>query len=91
MFMTSAPLIRATARAATIGSAGEFCVLSLQNNSKTGIQATGNASITNQPGQAAGIFPGFTLFESSATLGTATITTNVFPAAMPASMSAWIR
>src|SRR5688572_19435405 len=44
MFMTSAPLIRATARAATIGSAGEFCVLSLQNNSKTGIQATGNAT-----------------------------------------------
>ncbi len=45
MFMSSAPLIRATAQAATIGSAGEFCVLSLQNNSKTGIQATGNATI----------------------------------------------
>ena len=46
MFMTNAPLIKTTAQAATIGSAGEFCVLSLQNNSKTGIQATGSASIT---------------------------------------------
>ena len=45
MFMDSAPLIRATARAAAVGSTGEFCVLSLQNNSKTGIQATGNAVI----------------------------------------------
>ncbi len=46
MFMKNAPMIRTSATAATIGSAGEFCVLSLQNNSKTGIQATGNASIT---------------------------------------------
>jgi Flp pilus assembly protein TadG len=46
MFMTAAPLIRTTAIAATVSSAGEFCVLSLQNNNKTGIQATGNASIT---------------------------------------------
>ena len=41
MFMTNPPLIRTTAQAATVSSAGEFCVLSLQNNSKTGIQATG--------------------------------------------------
>jgi hypothetical protein len=46
MFMTSAPLIRTAATAATVSVEGEFCVLSLQNNSKTGIQATGNASIT---------------------------------------------
>ena len=45
MFMTNAPLIRTTAQAATVTAIGEFCVLSLQNNSKTGIQATGNASI----------------------------------------------
>lgn len=46
MFMANAPLIRTTATAATVSNAGEFCVLSLQNNSKTGIQATGNATIT---------------------------------------------
>ncbi|MEO5578762.1 MAG: hypothetical protein ABIR25_06920, partial [Sphingomicrobium sp.] len=34
-----------TATAATVSSAGEFCVLSLQNNSKTGIQVTGSATI----------------------------------------------
>jgi len=45
MFMTNPPMIRTTAQAATVSSAGEFCVLSLQNNSKTGLQATGNASI----------------------------------------------
>ena len=46
MFMANAPMIRTTATAATVSSDGEFCVLSLQNNSKTGIQATGSATIT---------------------------------------------
>ena len=46
MFMANAPMIRTTATAATVSNAGEFCVLSLQNNSKTGIQATGSATIT---------------------------------------------
>lgn len=46
MFMANAPLIKTAATAATVSSDGEFCVLSLQNNSKTGIQATGNATIT---------------------------------------------
>lgn len=46
MFMSSAPLIRTTAQAATVSTSGEFCVLSLQNNAKTGIQATGNAAVT---------------------------------------------
>ncbi len=46
MFMANAPLIKTTATAATVSSDGEFCVLSLQNNSKTGIQATGSATIT---------------------------------------------
>ncbi len=46
MFMAAAPMIKTSATAAAISSPGEFCVLSLQNNSKTGIQATGNASIT---------------------------------------------
>ena len=45
MFMANAPLITTRAQAATVSSAGEFCVLSLQNNSKTGIQATGSATI----------------------------------------------
>jgi len=45
MFMANAPLIRTSAQAATVSNAGEFCVLSLQNNSKTGIQATGNSSL----------------------------------------------
>jgi hypothetical protein len=46
MFMASPPLITATAQAAGVQVSGDFCVLSLQENSKTGIQATGNASIT---------------------------------------------
>ena len=46
MFMPNAPMIRTKARAAAVSSDGEFCVLSLQNNSKTGIQATGNATVT---------------------------------------------
>jgi Flp pilus assembly protein TadG len=46
MFLNSAPTITATAQAAAVQAVGDFCVLSLQNNSKTGIQATGNATIT---------------------------------------------
>ena len=46
MFLADAPVITATAQAAGVAASGDFCVLSLQNNSKTGIQATGNASIT---------------------------------------------
>ena len=46
MFMTNPPVIRTTAQAAAVSTEGEFCVLSLQNNGKTGIQATGSASIT---------------------------------------------
>lgn len=45
MFMTEAPLIRTSATAAAVQNSGRFCVLSLQNNSKTGLQASGNASI----------------------------------------------
>lgn len=45
IFMSAAPQIRVSARAAAVSSAAEFCVLSLQNNSKTGIQVTGNAEI----------------------------------------------
>ena len=46
MFLTTAPVITATAQAAGVEVSGDFCVLSLQENSKTGIQATGNASIS---------------------------------------------
>jgi len=46
MFMANAPLITTRATAATVSQAGEFCVLSLQNNSKTGLQVTGSATIT---------------------------------------------
>lgn len=45
MFMSAAPQIRVSARAAAVSSNAEFCVLSLQDNSKTGIQVTGNAEI----------------------------------------------
>ena len=45
MFMKGSPLIKTAATAATISSSGEFCVLSLQKNSKTGIQATGSTTI----------------------------------------------
>ncbi|MCL6740636.1 Tad domain-containing protein [Sphingomonas sp. RB56-2] len=45
MFLPAAPVIKATAQAAGVSTSGDFCVLSLQHNGKTGIQATGNASI----------------------------------------------
>ncbi|WP_118856905.1 Tad domain-containing protein [Sphingomonas mesophila] len=46
MFMTNPPVIQTSAQAAAVSTEGEFCVLSLQKNGKTGIQATGSASIT---------------------------------------------
>jgi Flp pilus assembly protein TadG len=44
MFMSAAPRISAVATA-TIVPAGEYCVVSLENTSATGITATGNADV----------------------------------------------
>lgn len=44
MFMSSAPTITASATA-TIVPSGEYCVISLENTSVTGITATGNADV----------------------------------------------
>ncbi len=77
MFMTNAPLIKTTAQAATVGSAGEFCVLSLQNNSKTGIQATGSASITMD----CGMMTNSTSTNSAAGQGSSSVTATTLAAA----------
>jgi Flp pilus assembly protein TadG len=46
MFMTSAPIIRATARAASVPGSDEYCVVSLENRaSKSGIIIGGSSSI----------------------------------------------
>ncbi|MCY7280783.1 MAG: Tad domain-containing protein [Sphingomonas bacterium] len=77
MFMGSAPLIRTSATAATVSSAGEFCVLSLQNNSKTGIQATGNASIVMD----CGMMTNSTSTNAAAGQGSANVTATTLAAA----------
>ena len=76
MFMDSAPLIVTTAQAATVGSSGEFCVLSLQNNSKTGIQATGSAAITMD----CGMMTNSTATNAAAGQGSANVTATTLAA-----------
>jgi Flp pilus assembly protein TadG len=77
MFMTDAPLIRTTAQAAAVQSSGEFCVLSLQNNSKTGIQATGN----NQIVMDCGMMTNSTATNAAAGQGSASVTATTLAAA----------
>ena len=77
MFMANAPLIRTKATAATVSSAGEFCVLSLQNNSKTGIQATGSATITMD----CGMMTNSTSTNSAAGQGSSSVTATTLAAA----------
>jgi hypothetical protein len=77
MFMKNAPLIRVSARAATVGSGAEFCVLSLQNNSKTGLQATGNANITMD----CGMMTNSTATNAAAGQGSASVTATTLAAA----------
>ena len=77
MFMPNAPLIRTSAQAATVSSAGEFCVLSLQNNSKTGIQATGSATISMD----CGMMTNSTSNNAAAGQGSASVTATTLAAA----------
>ena len=76
MFMAAAPEITAIAQAATVGSSGEFCVLSLQNNSKTGIQTTGNNSITMD----CGMMTNSTATNAAAGQGSASVTATTLAA-----------
>ena len=77
MFMANAPLIRTSATAATVSSEGEFCVLSLQNNSKTGIQATGSATIVMD----CGMMTNSTSTNAAAGQGSASVTATTLAAA----------
>jgi len=77
MFMANAPLITTRAQAATVSSAGEFCVLSLQNNSKTGIQATGSATIVMD----CGMMTNSTSTNAAAGQGSASVTATTLAAA----------
>ena len=77
MFMANAPMIKTSATAAAVSSDGEFCVLSLQNNSKTGIQATGNASITMD----CGMMTNSTSTNAAAGQGSSSITATTLAAA----------
>ena len=77
MFMADAPLIRTTAQAAAVQSSGDFCVLSLQNNSKTGIQATGNNSIVMD----CGMMTNSTATNAAAGQGSASVTATTLAAA----------
>ena len=77
MFMANPPMIKTTATAATVSSAGEFCVLSLQNNSKTGIQATGNATINMD----CGMMTNSTSTNAAAGQGSSSVTATTLAAA----------
>src|SRR4029453_12556872 len=77
MFLAAAPLIQATAQAAAVQSSGDFCVLSLQNNAKTGIQATGNASITMD----CGMMTNSTATNAAAGQGSSSVTATTIAAA----------
>jgi len=77
MFLATPPLIQATAQAAAVQSSGDFCVLSLQNNSKTGIQATGSASITMD----CGMMTNSTATNAAAGQGNAGVTATTIAAA----------
>src|SRR4249919_1860972 len=77
MFLATPPLIQATAQAAAVQSSGDFCVLSLQNNSKTGIQATGSASITMD----CGMMTNSTATNAAAGQGSASVTATTIAAA----------
>ena len=76
MFMDDAPLIITTAQAAAVQNSGEFCVLSLQNNSKTGIQATGNNSIVMD----CGMMTNSTATNAAAGQGSANVTATTLAA-----------
>jgi hypothetical protein len=45
MFMTSAPLIKASAIAASVPGSDSYCVVSLEDTTKTGIEGSGNAHV----------------------------------------------
>ena len=45
MFMTQAPMIRATATAASTPGTDDYCVVSLENTTKSGILASGSATV----------------------------------------------
>ncbi|MFL6769026.1 MAG: pilus assembly protein TadG-related protein, partial [Sphingomicrobium sp.] len=77
MFLTTAPVITATAQAAGVEVSGDFCVLSLQENSKTGIQATGNASITMD----CGMMTNSTATNAAAGQGSSSVTATTLAAA----------
>ena len=77
MFLTTAPVITATAQAAGVEVSGDFCVLSLQENSKTGIQATGNASISMD----CGMMTNSTATNAAAGQGSASVTATTIAAA----------
>ncbi len=77
MFMQNPPLIRVAARAAAATTGAEFCVLSLQNNSKTGIQATGNAGIVMD----CGMMTNSTSTNAAAGQGSSSVTATTLAAA----------
>jgi hypothetical protein len=45
MFMASPPLIRASATAATVPGSDNYCVVSLEDTTRTGIEGSGNAHV----------------------------------------------
>ena len=72
MFMSAPPIITANARAASVPGTDEYCVVSLEHTTKTGITGSGNASIemdcgmiTNSPATNSAIAKGSAVMKAS--------------------------
>lgn len=72
MFMSAAPVITANARAASVPGTDEYCVVSLEPTTKTGITGSGNATvemdcgmITNSPATNSAIAKGSAVMKAS--------------------------
>ena len=72
MFMSAPPVIKTTARAASVPGTDEYCVVSLEKTAKTGITGSGNGSvemdcgmITNSPALNSAIAKGSSIMKAS--------------------------
>jgi Flp pilus assembly protein TadG len=72
MFMSTPPIIKTTARGASVPGTDQYCVVSLEKTSKTGITGSGNGSvemdcgmITNSPALNSAIAKGSSIMKAS--------------------------
>lgn len=77
LFMTQAPLIRASATAASVPGTDDYCVVSLENTTKTGILGSGSGTISMD----CGMITNSVSANAAAAQGSSSITATVIAAA----------